>query len=162
MLLVIGTFVTALVSNAFAKPDALQLTRLLERAPTETLEIPAHLGGGFRECYLIRSSFNSVLSKVRRELSPRGWREISVKQAPAHALFTNGTQEVQVLDGKARGAVSMTKAKTRLAARSLAWEPLEDWVSVVFDSPSTHPLDRTKGVLNDLQYSLANSTFLDS
>ncbi len=154
LFLVVTTFMTALIGNAFAKEEPIRLGNLLDSSPSETFEIPPHLGGGFRECYLVRASFKSVLHKVRQELTPRGWKEIVVKNAPAHTLFMNGTREVQILQGRAQGATALHSAGSRLAARSLSWEPVQDWVSVIFDSPSTHPLDRTLGVLHDLRDAL--------
>jgi hypothetical protein len=148
--LVVSTFLTALIGNAFAKQDSLHLAILLGSAPSETFDVPTHLGGGVRECYVIRGAFTTVLSKVRRELAPRGWRELSVRTSPGHTLFANGDREVQVLQGKVRGGSALKTAKTRLAARTLAWEPNQEWVSVVFDSPSSNPLDLTRSVLHDL------------
>jgi hypothetical protein len=155
LLLLVGTFMTALIGSAFAKQDPIALAKLLGSSPSETFDIPTHLGGGFRECYFLRAPFNTVVSKVRRELVARGWQEIPIRTSPGHTLFADGIREVQVLEGKVKGAQSLTTAQTRLAARGLAWEPHQGWVSVVFDSPSSHPIDRTRGLLQDLKGSIS-------
>ena len=157
LVLLVSTFFTALIGSAFARHEQPQIGSLLGASPLETMRVPPHLGGGTRESYQVKSSMTTVLTKLRFELVSKGWKEISLQNSPARTLFVRGFQELQVFQGKVQVGESVAKATSRLAARSIAWEPDSQIVSIVFDSPSDHPIDRTLSALNDLRSSIEQS-----